>query len=140
MKKILICVLLLLSGCNMELQNYRCDKLCREVVDTLRASWGPEAQVYWNEQNYVVISKDGYVSEFRRDSTTIHSGFINSMSVAESVGDDPTMDKTISFGEDPSGKLDITISGWNGTTEAVDHFIKLLREAYGTYECRKVKL
>jgi hypothetical protein len=55
---------------------YACDTVCKTVVKSLRQQWGTNAEIYWNENNFVVISKEGYVNEFKRDSSTIHTGFI----------------------------------------------------------------
>jgi len=59
-----------------EYNTFKCDELCQAVVKSLRQKWGSNAQIYWNEVGFVVISVDGYVSEFRKDGTTIHFGFI----------------------------------------------------------------
>ena len=44
---------------------FHCDELCKAIVTDLKSRWGVNAEVYWNGRNFVVISKDGYISEFR---------------------------------------------------------------------------
>ena len=55
---------------------FQCNGVCEAVVEKLKSRWGNEAKIYWNESGYVVISKDGYVSEFNENGLTIHSGDI----------------------------------------------------------------
>jgi hypothetical protein len=46
------------------------------IVKDLHQRWGSDAQIYWNERGVVVIANNGYVSEFKLDGTTIHTGHI----------------------------------------------------------------
>ena len=47
------------------------------IVEELESQWGEgSANIYWNENGAVVITYDGYVSEFTLNGSTIHTGFI----------------------------------------------------------------
>lgn len=58
------------------------NQLDEKIITALRKQWGSQARIYWNDDGFVVIANNGYVSEFKRSGKTIRSGFIDNPKAA----------------------------------------------------------